>query len=112
MECRARTAVVAAALGVLAAPTFAGESALAPSRRAEILHLVRQECGSCHGLRMKGGLGPPLVPEVLAAKDSENLRHVVLHGRPGTAMPPWMRFLTEAEARWVIEMLQKGLPSE
>ena len=73
--------------------------------------MVKQDCGSCHGLTMKGGLGPPLLPSALADKDSEQLAFVILNGRPGTPMPPWRDFLTEAEARWVVEQLKKGLPS-
>lgn len=99
---------------MLAACAWADESAPAPDavRAKQIVHIVRQDCGSCHGLTMKGGLGPSLEPAALAGKDPEQLRHVVLRGRPGTAMPPWERFLTEAEAAWVIELLRKGLPRE
>jgi cytochrome c55X len=82
----------------------------APARRAELLHLVRQDCGSCHGLTLKGGLGPSLEPAALAAKDAEQMRFVILHGRRGTPMPPWSDFLSEPEARWVVEQLRKGLP--
>jgi cytochrome c55X len=81
-------------------------------RRDELLNLVRQDCGSCHGLTMKGGLGPPLLPATLADKDPESLRRVVLHGRQGTPMPPWKDFLSESEAAWIIELLREGLPVE
>ncbi|MBI3372183.1 MAG: cytochrome c [Betaproteobacteria bacterium] len=81
-------------------------------RRDELINLVRQDCGSCHGLTMKGGLGPPLLPAALADKDPESLRLVVLNGRRGTPMPPWRDFFTEAEAGWVIELLREGLPDE
>lgn len=103
-----------AAVVPLAVPAWAAGGAPSPDpeRAARIVHMVRQDCGSCHGLTMKGGLGPSLEPAALAGKDPEQLRHVVLHGRPGTAMPPWGRFLTEAEAAWVIELLRKGLPRE
>ena len=94
------------------APFAAGAAGPTEARRAEILHMVRQDCGSCHGLTLRGGLGPPLVPAALADKDPGQLRFVVLHGRPGTAMPPWRRFLSEAEAGWVVELLRKGLPGE
>ena len=30
----------------------------ADSRQAELTHLVKHDCGSCHGMTMKGGLGP------------------------------------------------------
>lgn len=79
-------------------------------RRAELANLVRQDCGSCHGLTLKGGLGPALDPRAVADKDPEQLRQVILRGRPGTPMPPWNPFLTEDEARWIVEMLRKGLP--
>lgn len=82
----------------------------APARRAELAELVRQDCGSCHGLTLKGGLGPSLEPAALAHKDSAQLSFVILHGRRGTPMPPWRGLLTEDEARWIVESLQRGLP--
>lgn len=82
----------------------------ATTRQAELLRLVRQDCGSCHGLQMEGGLGLPLTPRALADKPFEALVQTVLHGRRGTAMPPWSPFLSEDEAGWVIETLLKGLP--
>jgi cytochrome c55X len=81
-----------------------------PERRAQLAELVRQDCGSCHGLTLKGGLGPSLEPAALADKDSEALGFVILHGRRGTPMPPWRAFLTEDEARWIVEALKRGLP--
>ena len=33
--------------------------------------MVRQDCGSCHGLRLTGGLGPPLTRDVMAAQPLE-----------------------------------------
>ena len=84
----------------------------AAPRRSELLNMVRQDCGSCHGLTMRGGLGPALLPANISAQDPEQLRFVILHGRRGTAMSPWSRFLTEAEAAWVVEQLRAGLPRE
>ena len=74
--------------------------------------MVRQDCGSCHGLTLKGGLGPALLPETLRDKPAFSLKATILHGRPGTAMPPWQRFVTEAEADWIVTNLQNGFPSE
>lgn len=82
------------------------------ARRTELVRMVRQDCGSCHGLTLNGGLGPALLPHTLKDKPVDNLTFVILQGRPGTAMPPWKRFLTEAEAQWIVENLQKGFPSE
>ncbi len=81
-----------------------------PARKAELLNLVRQDCGSCHGLRFEGGLGLPLTPAALKGKSPDALRDAILYGRNGTTMPPWNPFLTEAEADWIVQMLLKGLP--
>ena len=96
---------------------FATESAaetpaiIGAARRVELVTLVRQECGSCHGLTLKGGLGPALLPDALKDKPAEYLKAVILQGRPNTAMPPWQRFLSEVEAEWIVFNLQKGFPS-
>lgn len=82
----------------------------APARQAELLNLIRQDCGSCHGLRLEGGLGLPLTPQALKDKSPEALKETILRGRGGTPMPPWQPFLTEAEAGWIVQMLLKGLP--
>jgi len=89
-----------------------GADAPPPERRAELVNMVRQDCGSCHGLTMKGGLGPALEPAAVRDKDPEQMRFVILHGRRGTPMPPWKDFVSEAEARWIVEQLRKGLPDE
>jgi len=99
---------IAICLGLVAASAAAAADP-APARQAELAHLVRQDCGSCHGLTLKGGLGPSLEPAALAGKDAEMLRFVILHGRRGTAMPPWRAHLDESEAQWIVEQLKKGL---
>jgi len=97
---------------VLAAGSEATASAsIGAARQVELISLVRQDCGSCHGMTLKGGLGPALLPEALKDKSSDYLKSTILHGRPDSAMPPWQRFLTEAEAEWIVSNLQKGFPS-
>jgi cytochrome c55X len=90
---------------------LAGAAAAEPSpeRQAALRHLLLQDCGSCHGLTLKGGLGPALLPEALAGKDAEGLAEVVLRGVPGTPMPPWAPELSAAEARWIAGLLKEGL---
>ncbi len=78
------------------------------ARQSALRNLVAQDCGSCHGLTLKGGLGPALTPQALAGKPEALLVSTVLDGRPGTAMPPWRPFLSEAEARWIIDQLRAG----
>jgi cytochrome c55X len=91
-------------------PPANAEVTLSTARRSELITLVRQDCGSCHGLTLQGGLGPALLPQTLQDKPADYLQFVILNGRPGTAMPPWSRFLNEAEAAWVVRNLQKGFP--
>ena len=99
------TGLVALSTGALASGWMP-----APERKAELYNLVVQDCGSCHGLTMKGGLGSPLLPENLEGKDTDALVEIVLDGVPGTPMPPWRSQFADGEARWIIEQLKKGLP--
>ncbi len=83
-----------------------------PGRQGELLHLLKQDCGSCHGMTMKGGLGPALTPEALAAQPDEALFATILNGRAGTPMPPWRGLLKEDEIAWLVARLREGLPDE
>jgi len=82
------------------------------SRSRELVRMVRQDCGSCHGMRLTGGLGPALTREALADVPLDSLAAVIYHGRPGTPMPPWRAMLSEPEARWIAQRLQQGFPEE
>lgn len=83
-----------------------------PARQAELVNLVRHDCGACHGLTLKGGLGPPLTPSALSDKPAEYLKAMILDGRHGSAMPGWRPLLSEPEVAWIVEQLQKGLPDQ
>lgn len=76
-------------------------------RRGQLEHLLRHDCGSCHGLTRQGGLGPPLLPADLAGKPASYLMQTILDGRPGTAMPPWRSVLSESDIRWLVDQLMK-----
>jgi len=96
---------------LFAGSTFAAQ-AVGAARQKELVRLVRQDCGSCHGMTLNGGLGPPLTPQALREKPAESLTATILGGRPGTPMPPWRAFLNEAEADWIVNELLKGFPNE
>lgn len=100
------------ALLLILAASWAQAAEPEPARRAELVRLVRQDCGSCHGMTMKGGLGLPLTPEALRDKPAESLAATIVYGRPGTAMPPWSRFVNDAEAAWIVGRLLAGFPEE
>lgn len=84
------------------------QQALSNARKAELSHIVKQDCGSCHGMTLKGGLGPALLPENLEGKPVPFVQHTILYGRAGTAMPPWKTLLTEQEALWISQQLKAG----
>lgn len=95
-----------------AAAAAAGE--LAPDRARELVRMVRQDCGSCHGMTLNGGLGPALTADALKVRGvpKEALVATIVGGRPGTPMPPWHRFMNEAEAGWVVDRLLEGFPEQ
>jgi cytochrome c55X len=85
-----------------------------PARQNELLYFIKHDCGSCHGMTLKGGLGPALLPETLSAKPKDFLVTTIMEGRKNTAMPPWKTMLSKDDAIWITEQLQSGsvLPTE
>ncbi len=78
---------------------------LTTERKEELHHMVLHDCGSCHGMTMKGGLGPALTPEALQDRTPETLAATVKYGRPGTPMPPFESLLSVDEINWIIKLL-------
>jgi cytochrome c55X len=100
--------VLCLALAALGAQADAPEPS--PQRQRELVRMVRQDCGSCHGLHLTGGLGPALTREALAGKPLESMASTIYGGRPGTPMAPWKAMLTEDEAHWIARQLLAGFP--
>lgn len=98
-----RSLAAVLAMLALALPAAAEVSA---AREAELQHMVAQDCGSCHGLTRKGGLGLPLTPVALADRPADGLVEIILDGIPGTAMPPWRPLLSDADAIWIANYLK------
>jgi len=86
----------------------ASPNAPEPKRGQELRAMLIQDCGSCHGGTLKGGLGPPLTAEALAGRNAHELARVILDGRQGTPMAPWKLFLSEPEAEWLARQLLSG----
>lgn len=97
-----------AAVVPMAAPAQSPDAA----RQRELVRMVRQDCGSCHGMALTGGLGPALTRAALADMPLDSLEAVIEHGRPGTPMPPWRSMLRPGESRWIAERLLAGFPEE
>lgn len=101
-----RSSLAALGVALLALPAAAQDRA----RQSELTTLVRQDCGSCHGMTLKGGLGAPLLPENVAHFEPEGLAQVILDGIPGKPMPPWRGLISEADALWIAQRLKEGFP--
>jgi cytochrome c55X len=107
MHTRRHPVIAIAAFATMAMP-FLASADIGAERQQALRHLLLQDCGSCHGLTLKGGLGPALTPDALKGKSALMLRTVILEGRPGTPMPPWKPFMNESEAEWLVTQLQAG----
>ena len=81
---------------------------VSPQRQQELVYLLHQDCGSCHGMTLKGGLGPALLPAALAGKPAQYLRHVIANGVPEKAMPPWKNILEPREIDFLVEHLSRS----
>ena len=93
----------------LSLPAAAKSGAISPDRQESLIHLLRQDCGSCHGMTMKGGLGPGLLPADLEDKPDDVLVTIILDGVHGKPMPPWRPLLSPTEATWMVKKLKEGL---
>jgi len=89
-----------------AAPAPVHGEPVSEDRKASLDHLLRQDCGSCHGMTLQGGLGPALLPERFAGRDVDSIADMILYGNPEKAMPPWKDLLSQAEARYLAERIK------
>ena len=103
-------APIIAVLALGAVAVQAGDATISEGRQQQLVHLVRQDCGSCHGMTLRGGLGGPLLPGNLDNYDREALAGIILKGIPGKPMPAWDRHLSEQEVLWIVDNLKKGFP--
>jgi cytochrome c55X len=85
-------------------PSWGGE--ISAERQQALRDLLKQDCGACHGLTLKGGMGSALLPETLTGKADDFLADTILNGRQGTAMPPWQPFMSRDEALWLVKRLR------
>ena len=106
-----RTAFLSLVLA-LAASAAGAQGTPDPDRAAQLVRMVRQDCGSCHGIQLTGGLGPALTRDRMADFPLDSLVAVIYHGRPGTPMPGWKSMISEADAHWIARQLQTGFPLE
>jgi len=92
--------------------SVSAQDGISSQRSAELKNLLIQDCGSCHGMTMKGGLGPALTPDVLKNKSRQMIEVTIANGRAGTPMPPWNKILTPQEINWMVDTLYAGIKHE
>jgi len=83
-------------------------NAISTDRQLELRNFLEQDCGSCHGMNLQGGLGTPLTSQALINKTNDFLKTIILHGKPNTAMPAWKSLLKEEEVDFIIQLLRRG----
>ncbi|MBN8556694.1 MAG: cytochrome c [Proteobacteria bacterium] len=93
-------------------PAWAQADEPGPERQAQLIRMVRQDCGSCHGIQLTGGLGPELTQARMLDIRFDSLLATIYNGRPGTPMPGWKSMISEADATWIARQLQAGFPLE
>jgi len=89
--------------------TVASAEELTLQRKGELQNLIVQDCGSCHGMTLKGGLGSALRPVDLDGVEPSTIAHIILNGVPGKPMPPWRGLLSDSEAIWIAHALKAGV---
>ena len=77
-------------------------------RQQELEHLLKHDCGSCHGMSLQGGLGSSLLPDDLKERSDDALFLTIKQGLLGLAMPPWGPLLSDSDIQWLVERLRKG----
>jgi len=106
---RCGTMVLAGTFALMSATVSA--EPISPERMASLDHLLHQDCGSCHGMTLQGGLGPALLPERFTDWDIESIADMILYGNPEKAMPPWEGLLSQADARYLAERIKSKGPN-
>lgn len=77
-------------------------------RRSELLYFVEQNCPACHGIRMRGSIGPALSKANLQHLSVNAVTLTILYGLPAKGMPAWEAQLSERDAYWIAELLKRG----
>jgi len=95
------TAVLLLASGLHAG----GVMAMEEERAQELVHMLRHDCGSCHGMNLTGGLGPDLTRLAEVGQSVASVFATIREGRAGTAMPPFRGVLNDEEIQWLSRYL-------
>ncbi len=92
-------------------PVLGYAGSLPDERKASLDYLLHQDCGSCHGMTLQGGLGPALLAERFKDWDIDRIVSMIMVGNPARAMPPWGGLLSDDDARYLAEKIKNGEPN-
>lgn len=101
-------ALLTVSLALLLPKAFAADNQttrLSDHEQQALIYMLKQDCGSCHGLTLQGGLGPAILQKNLQGKPQAYLEVVIANGRPGTAMPAWKNLLSAEQITFLAEYL-------
>ena len=95
-----RLTLPATALALLAlAPTLHAQI----QRAGKVNEIYAENCASCHGEQMEGGLAPSMLDDAwLRGGDDESLARSIREGLPENGMPPWAGLLSEEDIRSLV----------
>ncbi len=97
-----------ATVGAFAAVAIAVTAQASETQGKNLRRLVLQDCGSCHGMTLEGGLGPAITPAALQGRDPAEITAIIREGRPALAMPGWGPLLAPGEAESIAAGLLDG----
>ncbi len=75
------------------------------SLAAQVEQTWQQHCASCHGEQRLGGMGPALLPKVMARLDKEQALEVISNGRAATQMPGFKKQLSVAQREALVDYI-------
>jgi aldose sugar dehydrogenase len=102
---RGRIGIVFILLVGLALTSAGAERLSTPIQEADALY--SQYCSGCHGAHLRGGLGPPLLGNLVRGDTVAQLADSIRTGNPSKGMPAWKYVLTEGSIQVLVDLVQR-----
>src|SRR5688572_16198651 len=77
-------------------------------RTGQIARTYAENCASCHGANLQGGLAPSMLDDVWThGGDDESLARSIREGMPEKGMPGWKQKLSDNEVRAMVIFIRE-----